>query len=158
MDVPWRGSRIAEIGSLNVNGQARDHVPGGWTEWIGLDFVDGPGVDFVGHAVDVLPTLGKFDVVVSTEALEHDPRWRETIKVIANCLANEGWLILTCAGDGRPPHAADGSHGGPKPGEHYANVGLDMLLPVLKECGLTVFHAEAGAPGDTRVVATKLDL
>ena len=154
MDVIWRGARVVEVGSLNVNGQARDHVPGGWSEWIGVDLIEGPGVDFVGPATEVLPTLGKFDIVVSTEVLEHDPEWRATVRSMADCLNPDGTLILTCAGDGRHPHAADGS-GPPHAGEYYENVGLAALLPVLHDAGLSVTHAEAGAPGDTRVVATK---
>ena len=154
MALNWREARVVEIGSLNVNGECRAHVPGGWREWVGIDVIEGPGVDVVAHAADGLAALGEFDIAVSTEALEHDSRWRETVAAVIACLKPGGGLVLTCAGTGRPPHAADGS-GPPHPGEYYANVGLPELLPLLERHGMSIVHAEAGPPGDTRVVAVK---
>lgn len=149
----WRDARVVEIGSLNVNGRSKDHVPGGWSEWIGIDVISGPDVDVVGHAADVLPELGEFDVVVTTEALEHDARWTETLAAIQKCVKPGGHVMLTCAGTGRPPHAADGS-GPPHAGEHYENRSLSDVYAVLQDEFELVF-GEEGPPGDTRAVLRK---
>jgi len=66
------GQQILEIGSANVNGTLRDHRPEGST-WIGLDQGEGEGVDVVGSSHAMPFEDGRFDIVVSSSCLEHDP-------------------------------------------------------------------------------------
>lgn len=68
------GKKVLEIGALNVNGSSRAVVeqlrP---AQYVGVDIVDGPGVDVVCSADQLIDKFGplSFDVVISTEMLEH---------------------------------------------------------------------------------------
>ncbi|PZU10351.1 methyltransferase domain-containing protein [Sphingomonas sp.] len=63
--------RIVEIGSQNVNGSIRSKAPES-SEYVGVDFVDGPGVDVVLEDPYVFPFADdSFDVCVSSSCLEH---------------------------------------------------------------------------------------
>ena len=154
-EVGWLGSNVYEVGSLDVNGQARDVVPGGWRKWVGFDLVAGPGVDHVGDAAELLPDHPQCDVMVSTEVLEHAPEWANLLTVMCDRIVSGGWLVLTCAGRGRKPHAADGSPGGPHPGEWYRNVTLDEVEAVAAAAGVMREWGEEGWPGDTRFLGRK---
>jgi SAM-dependent methyltransferase len=154
-EVDYTGALVYEVGALNVNGQARDIVPSGWVSWIGFDLVAGPGVDFPGDAEELLPDFEQCDVMVSTEVLEHAPRWAELLGAMCDAVKPGGWLVLTCAGIGRKPHAADGSPGGPHPGEYYANVSLAVVEAVCRDHGFMTVAAEEGWPGDTRYLGRK---
>jgi SAM-dependent methyltransferase len=90
-----------EVGSYNVNGSVRDLFTG---PYIGVDMRPGPGVDHVATA-DRLPfDDDMFEVVVSTEMLEHDPTFWLSIPEMARVLRPGGHLLLTARGNGFPPH------------------------------------------------------
>jgi SAM-dependent methyltransferase len=100
----FRGTRVLECGSLNINGTPRVFFEEP-AEYVGLDWRPGPGVDVVslaheyyGHPDD------HFDVVISTEMLEHDPHWMHSIHRMTQLVKPGGALIITCAGPGRAEH------------------------------------------------------
>lgn len=108
---------VVEIGSRDINGSVRDLFPG--CTYIGVDLVDGPGVDIVGDATTVgLPAC---DLVVSTEAFEHYPEPWKVIDAAHKALAPGGTFVATMAGPGRHPHSGL-IEGPPQPGEHYQNI------------------------------------
>lgn len=115
---------VLEVGSLDVNGGVRDLFPNA-DPYVGLNDVAGPGVDVVADAATWEPTRA-FDVVVSTEVLEHAERWRDIVAMCGRALRPGGVLILTCAGPGRGEH---GQHGAPLPApdEWYRNVSVGEL-------------------------------
>jgi SAM-dependent methyltransferase len=115
---------VCDLGSLNVNGSARDHFHG-W-DYVGVDCRPGPGVTVVADAREYDADGREFDVVVSCEMLEHCPDWPRAI-VNAYCLTKPGGAFWgTAAGPKRPVHSSDGSATlGEK--EHYANVDPDDL-------------------------------
>jgi SAM-dependent methyltransferase len=93
------GRSVLEVGSYDVNGSVRPFFTG---PFVGVDARQGPGVDQVAFA-DALPFAdGSFEVVVSTEMLEHDLRpWRSLVEM-ARVLRPGGTLLLTARGyDGR---------------------------------------------------------
>lgn len=149
------GAVVYEVGSLNVNGQARDLISGLHT-WTGIDLIEGPGVDIVGDACDILPTLPPCDVIVCCEVLEHYEDWPTLVWAMCDQLNNGGTLILTCAGTGRPPHAADGTMDGPHPGEYYANVTLEEVERAARLGCVRQLVGEEGPPGDTRYLGRKV--
>jgi len=109
---------VLEIGSLDINGGVRGLFDA--EHYHGLDLAAGPGVDEVADAADWTPAR-TYDVVVSTEVLEHAPRWRDVLANAWAGVAPGGRLLMTCATDPRAPHSAiDGWD--VRPGEHYANV------------------------------------
>lgn len=145
---------VYEVGALDVNGRAADHMSGGWKSWLGFDLVAGAGVDVVGDAIVTLPEHPVCDVLVTTEVLEHAPEWDVLVGVMCDSIREGGWLVLTCAGPGRPPHAADGSCNGPHPGEWYRNVSLVEVAAVAAEHGVVQVYGEQ-VGGDTRFVGRK---
>lgn len=108
---------VVEIGSRNINGGIRDLFLD--STFVGVDLVDGPGVDIVGDAT--LIVLPACDLVVSTEALEHYPEPWKVIDAAHKALNAGGVFVATMAGPGRQSHS--GLIEGPvQPGEHYRNI------------------------------------
>ena len=102
----FTGRRVLECGSLNVNGTPRLFFDG--CEYIGIDWRDGPDVDVVCHAHEY-PSDEYFDVVISTEMLEHDPYWPKSIANMVHVLSVGGHMLLTFGGIDRPVHELDTS-------------------------------------------------
>jgi SAM-dependent methyltransferase len=77
------------------------------------------------------------DVVVSTEMLEHDPFWQQTLQAAAAHLRPGGLLAFSCASRARPEHHLEDS---PTPG-YYGGRDPDEMLEVLrKECEWSSLH------------------
>lgn len=143
--------RVLEIGSVNINGSARDLCVGA-AAYVGIDKEAGPGVDVVTDARDYVADE-LFDLVICNEVLEHDPRPGEIVQTAWRALRPGGILILTCAGTNRKPHGARGTEH-PLPGEYYRNVSGDELRALLDGW---IIHdlSELYPPGDTRCIAEK---
>ena len=98
---------VLECGSYNVNGSVRGLFAA--REYIGLDWRPGPGVDVVSLVHEYQPGR-RFDTVISTEMLEHDPHWRESVQRMIELVKGRtpfglgGTLIITCAAPGRGKH------------------------------------------------------
>lgn len=94
-----RGKRVIEVGSYDVNGSLRPLVKAlDPSAYVGVDIMDGPGVDVVCDAGDLLDRFseGSFDFVISTEMIEHVKNWRMIIHNLKNiCKAGGGILITT---------------------------------------------------------------
>ncbi len=102
------GLEVLEVGSQDVNGSPRE-VVGGLSpkKYIGVDFQIAKGVDVVLDVKNLTTYFGvdHFDVVISTEMLEHAKDWREAIRQMKAVLKPGGLLILTTRGPGFPIHA-----------------------------------------------------
>lgn len=73
------GKNIIEVGSYDINGSLRPIVESWKTaKYVGVDIEKGPGVDIVCNAEELLDKFEKnrFDIVLSTELLEHVKDWR----------------------------------------------------------------------------------
>lgn len=121
-NIPARPGFVLEIGSRNINGSVRQLFAAA-VSYVGLDLVDGDGVDVVADA-STWQTSRTFNTIVCCEVLEHTDVWREIIAKCGELLDAGGSLILTCAGPGRKPH---GAHGGPVGSEFYENISVEML-------------------------------
>jgi len=107
VDFSLNGKRVVEVGSMNVNGSLRGHVEAlGPSKYVGVDFVAGNSVDVVCDANDLAKRFGKesFDVVISTEMLEHAEDWRAAIAAMKRVLVPGGLIVLTARGPGFPLH------------------------------------------------------
>ena len=107
------GARVLEVGSLDVNGSPR------WliellapTSYVGVDIRPGPKVDRICDASELVATFGaeSFDVVVSTEMLEHAEDWRAAVSNMKRVLAPGGLLLITTRSPGFPLHDYPGDH------------------------------------------------
>lgn len=103
--------RVLEIGSFNVNGSVRPFFAAA-KEYVGIDRRSGPDVDVVSEASDY-NTDGKkqFDIVITSEALEHSAEPADIIACAERSLVAGGLLIITAAGPDREPHNDDGVAG-----------------------------------------------
>lgn len=121
---------VLEIGSHDVNGSVRPIFREA-THYHGIDIAAGPGVDEVADAAQ-WHAQKTYDVVVSTEVLEHAPRWDLILDNAWEALADGGRLIFTCATNPRAPHSAiDGW--AVREGEHYANVEPGAVLTHMRK-------------------------
>ncbi len=98
----FSGTRVIEIGSLDVNGTVRGMFNA--IEYVGIDVAEGPGVDVVCQAQNFAVPRRLFDMAISCEVMEHNPYWRESFLRMAEVVRPGGAIVLTCATHGRPEH------------------------------------------------------
>lgn len=102
------GRDVLEVGSLDVNGSLRP-----WVEslrparYVGVDLVEGGGVDQVVDAGELVQHFGResFDLVVTTEMVEHVRDWRTVVRNLKGVLRADGYLLLTTRSPGFAYHA-----------------------------------------------------
>ena len=102
-----RGKRVIEVGSMNVNGSLRATIAAlGPAEYVGVDLAEGPGVDEVCSAEQLVDRFGPdaFDLVVCTEMLEHVREWRVVIANLKRLVAPDGVILITTRSKGFPYH------------------------------------------------------
>lgn len=114
------GKTVLEVGARNVNGSAREVIePMRPLRYIGIDAEAGPGVDVVLRAEEICSIkaveleprlLTRFDLVVSTEMLEHCEDWRGAISCMKRHVGAEGVLIVTTRSPGFPRHEHPGDY------------------------------------------------
>ncbi len=101
------GRRILELGS---GGFGAGPLLESWDpqEYIRVDIASGPGVDLVCNAEDLATHFpeNSFDVVLSTEMLEHVRDWRRVIAGLKGVLKPGGRVVITTRSRGYPFHAA----------------------------------------------------
>jgi SAM-dependent methyltransferase len=90
--------RILEVGSLNVNGSAREVFQEGAEVYQGIDLVEGEGVDLVMDIKDYNSNYHDFDLIICCETLEHDPTFWLSVEKMKKLLKPGGWLIITTPG------------------------------------------------------------
>jgi SAM-dependent methyltransferase len=95
------GLSVLEVGSRDVNGSVRP-LFAGVASYTGVDMLDGPGVDVVADAHTLAERFPpeSFDVVISTEMLEHDDRFWVSVETMGRLLRPGGHLVLTARGNG----------------------------------------------------------
>lgn len=130
----FKGKRVLEVGSQNINGSVRVFFKE--CDYIGIDCNPGKDVDVVCLAHDYV-SMKLFDTVISCEAFEHDPFLDKTIMNIALLLKPGGLFVATAAAPGRQEHGTvrtvtpgyEAPHG-PDP-HYYKGVSVDYLQPLM---------------------------
>lgn len=148
----FRRVNVIDVGSLDINGNNRGLFSK--SHYVGIDVENGDNVDVVGAAHEVIEGIErlvepnytwnphlhrieqgkKFDVVISTEALEHDKYWDKTLQSMYDKLRSGGLLLITCAGNGRAEHGTSKSRpqDSPATNDYYANVSNGMFASILQ--------------------------
>lgn len=107
------GKKVLEVGSFDVNGSPRWLIELLAPEsYVGVDIRPGNKVDRICAAGELIATFGdeSFDVVVSTEMLEHAEDWRGAVSNMKRVLAPGGLLLITTRSPGFPQHDYPGDY------------------------------------------------
>lgn len=141
------GLSTLEVGSLDVNGSVRGLFTGPY--W-GIDQCDGPGVDRVGDA-EHLPILNVdgyvvgFELVVSTELLEHCERFWVALAEMGRVLRPGGMLMLSVRG-WTPEGAAMFEHSYPSDYWRFGRHSVPLLVG-LAGCDVVESMQDPQVPG-----------
>jgi len=99
---------VLEVGSFDVNGSVRPYLQSLQpTTYVGVDMRKGPGVDMIVDCerLSIEMGLDAWDVVVSTEMLEHAQNWRTCMRQMAAAVRPGGLLLVTTRSPGFPRHS-----------------------------------------------------
>jgi len=133
-DFFTRHSEVLDIGSRDINGSLRQFFPL-LTDYLGIDLSPGPGVDMVCHAKNLAVSHHKaYDVIVSSEALEHDKYWAQTLESLLWYIKPHGLIVLTCAGPERGEHGTTSTSPDDSPAtvDYYGNRTIEDFEQILK--------------------------
>ena len=121
------GVDVLDCGSLDINGNNRYLFDK--SSYFGIDIVDGKNVDLVTR-VHQFKTEKQFDCVISTEMLEHDEYFVESLNAMYHLTKPGGLQLITAAGYGREEHGTHNHHPKDSPLTHdyYCNIDVAMLL------------------------------
>lgn len=126
MAEKFKNCRVLDIGSLDLNGNNRylfeDY------KYLGVDIGYGENVDLVCCGHEVKDAYG-FDVVISTECLEHDQFWPKTLANMISLTKPNGLMLFSCATTGRPEHGTTRTSPADSPytNDYYHNLGIEEI-------------------------------
>ena len=112
-DIPLAGKKILEVGSHNVNGSVSVPLKARKPNvYIGVDMAPGPGVDMICNVYDIVNFFGpdSFDIVISTEMMEHVKDWRLAINNMKMVCKPGGHILITTRSKGFPLHGYPEDH------------------------------------------------
>jgi len=88
--------RVLEVGSKYVNGSVRPIIEKFFSvkKYVGVDIEKGKFVNIICEAEKLVDFFGKetFDVVITTELLEHVKDWRKVINSMKEVLRPNGYI------------------------------------------------------------------
>ena len=137
----FKGKRVLEVGSLNINGSVRQYFEK--CEYTGIDLGIGEGVDIVCKAHEHKRPY-HYQTIISTEMLEHDYHWVASLLTMHTNLKGGGMLILTCAAPGRKEHGTKRTSPTDSPftTDYYRNISISDFYSVLPPSMFMEYHIE----------------
>jgi len=104
----FHGKRVLEVGSKYFNGSVRPFVERFLKpkEYLGIDTEPGKFVDMMLPAEEIVRCFGEesFDIIISTELLEHVRNWRAVINNMKRALKKGGYTYITARSYGFSYH------------------------------------------------------
>lgn len=107
-DEEIRDRDVLEVGSLDCNGSFRSYIQKrNPQKYLGVDIMMGEGVDEICKVEDLLKKYGEnsFDLIISTELLEHIKDWRKAISNMKKVCREDGIILITTRSPGFAYHA-----------------------------------------------------
>lgn len=123
----WSNKKVLEIGSYDVNGSIRSLLSN--SLYIGVDLVEGPGVDRICEGDRLDYDDDSFDMCISCECFEHNPNWLKTFENMYRM--SRGAVVFTCATIGRMEHGTIRTE--PKASPGTQNLGWDYYKNLSKK-------------------------
>jgi SAM-dependent methyltransferase len=119
------GLAVLEVGSFIVNDTIRPFFPN--SSYVGVDLIEGPGVDLISNGIDIDLPDKSVDVSISCECFEHNPHWEKAFMNMHRIAKDGGIVIFSCASRGRFEHGTtrtDNSISSPgtKSWDYYKNL------------------------------------
>jgi len=132
----FKDIKVLDIGSLDVNGSNRYLFEN--CNYIGLDVAEGKNVDVVSVAHEYDSENESFDVVMSTNAFEHDIHYKLTLNKMVELLRPGGLMFFSASNSfkkhGTKDHSPSSSNTSTmdeKWANYYKNLNLDDVESVL---------------------------
>ena len=135
------GRRVLEVGCRDVNGSVRPLIHSlGPAEYVGVDIEAGAGVDVICSMEGLEERFGaaSFDVVVTTEVLEHVRHWRAAISNLKRVCRPGGTILLTTRSLGFAYHAF--------PHDYWRYEPSDMKI-LFGDCQILSLESDPTDPG-----------
>jgi SAM-dependent methyltransferase len=132
---------LLDVGSYNSNGSLRSiyesYKP---SEYIGVDIVGGPGVDVICNAECLLEYFSNknFDIIVSTELLEHVRDWQAVISNLKALCKPGGIILITTRSYGFSYHAFP---------YDFWRYEFDDMKNIFSDCEILALENDANSPG-----------
>jgi len=101
----FQGCSVLDVGSLDVNGANRYLFDS--CAYTGIDVDNGKNVDIVSVCHEFKPEGFIYDTVISTECLEHDKYWEQSLPHMISLIRPRGFILITCATHGREEHGTN---------------------------------------------------
>ena len=122
--------RVLDIGSLDINGNNRYLFKN--SEYFGIDLIKGKNVNLV-CPVYKYCKKDYYDIVISTEMLEHDMFAEKSLKAMIDCLRPGGLLLITAAYGERKEHGTylHNPQDSPATLDFYKNVTEEMFTNLI---------------------------
>lgn len=143
----FQDKAVLEVGSQNINGSVRPYFKNCF--YVGIDLGEAPGVDLVVSIINYNTPLA-FDVVISSEMLEHCAEWAEALQQMFDNIKHGGMFILTCAGPTRQEHGTSRTSPGDSKFtlDHYRNISMEdftsiLPLELFSESSLGLYRGDA---------------
>lgn len=129
--------KVIDFGSLDINGNNKIFFEN--CDYTGLDIGPGKNVDIICKAHEFDAPDNTYDVVVSTEMLEHDQFLDKSLPNMVRVLKPGGLFFFTCAGLGRHEHGTRRTEPTASPftsnidgwGDYYKNVEESMVRSII---------------------------
>ena len=123
----FKNKDVLDVGCMDINGNNRYLFDN--CNYYGIDLGDGNNVDEVCHVTKFNKGC-QYDVIISTEALEHDKYYRESLMKMYDLLRPDGLLIITCGTFERAEHGTHhrSAHASPHTLDDYNNITNEMFF------------------------------